>query len=93
MDAGDPDPATGKAWHCALPDAQPGYQATPLLADALLRRAFTRPSLWWTEGSDRIPRCLLICDGLPPIDSFAALLAGDWEKRGWKQRVVIYDYG
>ena len=72
-------PPTGKAWHCPLPDALHLSQTAPALASYLLRRAFARPSLWWTEGSDCIARCLLICEGLPPIEGFAALLTGDWE--------------
>lgn len=79
-------PPTGNAWHCPLPDALNLSRTAPALAGHLLRRAFTRPSLWWTEGSDCIARCLLICDGLPPIEGFAALLAGDWEKRGWNKK-------
>lgn len=81
-------PLTGKAWHCPLPEALHLSQVAPALADYLLRRAMARPSLWWTEGSDCITRCLLICDGLPPIESFAALLAGDWQERGWKEKTL-----
>ena len=79
------DVATGKAWHCALPDATTTHHALSGLAAHLFRRAFPQPSLWWTEGSDRIARCLLICDGLPPIDGFAALLSGDWPQWGWNE--------
>jgi type VI secretion system protein ImpM len=77
---------TGKVWHCPLAESLNWLNATPALASNLLKRAFTRPSLWWTEGSDRINRCLLICEGLPPIEGFAALLAGDWPQRGWNEK-------
>jgi len=77
---------TGKVWHCSLSESQNWLNATPALASHLLQRAFARPSLWWTEGSDRIARCLLICEGLPPIEGFAALLAGDWRQRGWNEK-------
>jgi type VI secretion system protein ImpM len=85
-DIAEDDLVAGNAWHCPLPEIRMLAQATPALAGHLLRRAFPQPSLWWTEGSDRIARCLLICDGLPPIDGFAALLAGDWEQRGWNEK-------
>lgn len=85
LDAATHEVATGKAWHCALPDASESLQAMPALAAQLLRRAFPQPSLWWTEGSDRIARCLLICDGLPPVDGFAALLSGNWPQWGWNE--------
>ena len=77
---------TGKVWHCPLAESLSWLNATPALASYLLQRAFTRPSLWWTEGSDCIARCLLICEGLPPIEKFAALLAGDWQQREWNEK-------
>lgn len=40
-------------------------------------------SLWWTSGSERVAPCLLICPGMPPASSFAALLDGDWSRDGW----------
>lgn len=79
--------ATGDAaWYCPVPEATEIASMAPTLADDLLRRAFTRFSLWWTEGSERIARCLLICDGLPPVSGFAALLAGDWRQWGWTEK-------
>ena len=80
---------TGKAWHCALPESLDWLRATPALAGYLLRRALPRSSLWWTEGSDRIARSLLICDGLPPIEGFSALLAGDWQQWGWNEKLLV----
>jgi hypothetical protein len=29
---------------------------------------------------------VLICDGLPPIDGFTALLRGDWQRSGWNEQ-------
>ncbi len=81
-------PALDKAWHCLWPDTLNQSQVTAALANDQLRQAFNRPSLWWTEGSDRITRCLLICDGLPPVEGFAALLAGDWKTRGWTKQLL-----
>ena len=76
----------GNAWYCPLPESRELTGASPVLAGHLLRRAFPQPGLWWTDGSDRIARCLLICDGLPPVDGFAALLAGDWQQWGWNEK-------
>ncbi len=72
----------------SLPDTLNLSQTPSALASHLLRRAFVRPSLWWTEGSDGVARCLLVCEGLPPIAGFSALLAGDWEKRGWNKKLL-----
>jgi type VI secretion system protein ImpM len=49
------------------------------IAGALLRRH----SLWWTEGSPSIAQSLLVCEGLPPAESFAAMLDGSWRAGGW----------
>lgn len=75
----------GNAWYCPLPEPMNLIRAAPVLASHLLRRAFSQPSLWWTEGSERIVRCLLICAGLPPAAGFAALLDGDWQRSGWNE--------
>lgn len=92
---GIPRPATnfsgsgvmaGKAWYCPLPEPLELFQTSPVLAGYLLQRGFSQPSLWWTEGSIRIARCLLICDGLPPDEGFAALLAGNWQQWGWNEK-------
>lgn len=82
------NPATDPAQHYLWPETLNQSQVTAALAGDQLRRVFHRPSLWWTEGSDRINRCLLMCDGLPPVEGFAALLAGDWEKWGWTQQLL-----
>ncbi len=75
----------GNAWYCPLPESLDLARAAPTLAIHLLRRAFPQPSLWWTEGSEWIARCLLICAGLPPATGFAALLRGEWRQSGWNE--------
>ena len=75
----------GSAWYCPLPLSLNLSDAAPALAGHLLRRAFPQPSLWWTEGSEWIARCLLICAGLPPATGFTALLNGDWQRSGWNE--------
>ena len=80
----------GAAWYCPLHDESlAAASQSPLLAAYLLRRGFPQPSLWWTEGSDRIARCLLVCDGLPPVSGFAALLSGDWRQAGWEEKPLV----
>ena len=78
----------GNAWYCPLPEALELALATPLLASDLLRRGLPQISLWWTEGSERVTRCLLICQGLPPVSGFAALLSGEWRHWGWTEKSV-----
>lgn len=79
-------PASGDAWYCPLPHALEPAWISPFLASDLLRRGFSRHSLWWADGSDCIARCLLVCKDLPPADGFAALLAGNWQQWGWNEK-------
>lgn len=79
----------GTAWYCPLSATLELAWMSPTLASDLLRRGFPRSSLWWTDGSERIARCLLICDGLPPVSSFAALLAGNWQQWGWIEKQLV----
>jgi type VI secretion system protein ImpM len=45
----------------------------------------TNYTLFWSDGSPRITPSLLLSVGLPLSGSFAALLNGEWERRGWQE--------
>ncbi len=87
LDTPPANATSGNAWYCPLPESLDLTHAAPALAHHLLRRAFPQPSLWWTEGSERIARCLLICAGLPPVTGFMALLSGEWQQSGWNEQL------
>ncbi|MEI7866764.1 MAG: type VI secretion system-associated protein TagF [Candidatus Methylumidiphilus sp.] len=53
------------------------------LSASLLNRYIPLHSLWSPLRSDNITPALLVCDGLPPIDTYVALLTGEWAQRGW----------
>ena len=76
----------GDAWYCPLPEPLDLLQTSPALVSYLLHRGFPQHGLWWTTGSDRIARCLLVCAGLPPVAGFAALLDGNWPQWGWNEK-------
>lgn len=78
-------------WHCALPNTRPFADNLPLLASHLLPQAFKQPSLWWNTGTEQILGSLLLCEGLPPVNSFSALLSGAWEKTGWNKKLLASD--
>ena len=40
-------------------------------------------SLWWTQGSERLPASLLVADGMPSATGFSALLNGAFNAAGW----------
>ncbi len=89
----DTGPADGIAeidtlWPCRWPDTLDRAKVTTALATGQLWQAFDRACLWWSEGSEQITRCLLMCDGLPPVEGFSALLAGDWEQKGWTKKLL-----
>ena len=53
-----------------------------MLNKVLLKCSFAY-SVWWTDGSEEVGPSILICQGLPPLDSAAALLDGNWDQWGW----------
>ncbi|HEX7967768.1 MAG TPA: TagF domain-containing protein, partial [Stellaceae bacterium] len=54
--------------------------------DGVLALLAARYSLWWTSGSEQVKPALVVAEGLPPVERFAALLDGRWEQWGWKTR-------
>ena len=60
----------------------------PGIAQILIKRMFPQHTIWWTEGSDRIQPTMLICEGMPPISGFSAMLDGDWDRWGWPKDQV-----
>lgn len=54
--------------------------------DGVLALLAARYSLWWTSGSEQVKPALVVAEGLPPVERFAALLDGRWERWGWKTR-------
>jgi type VI secretion system protein ImpM len=52
----------------------------PRLADKLLG-AF---SLWWSTGSECVETGIALSKGLPDVQGYAAMLAGNWQLFGWE---------
>jgi type VI secretion system protein ImpM len=46
--------------------------------------AFQGHSLWWSEGAPGIEASLLVCQGMPQAQAFAAMLDGSWQASGWQ---------
>ncbi|MCP5421167.1 MAG: type VI secretion system-associated protein TagF [Gammaproteobacteria bacterium] len=74
------------AWYCPLRHSVEAAGGWSPLAEYLLHHGFPQCTLWWSQGSEHISPSLLICQGLPAIDGFAAMLAGKWRERGWGER-------
>lgn len=73
-------------------EAQPNDMAL-----GLLERAHSRLlggySLWWTEGSEQVAPCTLLCAGLPEAGQMAAMLDGDWHRWGWGREEIFSTEG
>ena len=72
-----------QAWRFKLPSVDQVSVILPGLTEGLLQTVFPQHSLWETLGSDRISSSLLLCEKLPPVPGFAALLDGRWTEWGW----------
>jgi type VI secretion system protein ImpM len=86
------DETAGAAYHTdrAVSVALGGNRGADVTAaevmDGLLQLLAARYTLWWTSGSEQFAPSLVVAEGLPPVERFAALLDGRWEQWGWKTR-------
>jgi len=67
--------AVRSAWRLPLEDD---------MRAAIAGAALQAHSLWWSEGSPSIDASLLVCQGMPPPQGFAAMLDGSWAASGWR---------
>ena len=83
--AADTGQISSNAWRIAAASpSELGNVCSTLLGRAL-DQVFCAYSLWWSSGSEQVTPSFLACQGLPPMEGFSALLAGDWSKRGWRE--------
>jgi type VI secretion system protein ImpM len=55
----------------------------PFLLKRVLDSTLRTYAIWWTRGSDRVGPSMLVTEGLPAVQGFAALLDGQWQSWGW----------
>lgn len=79
------------AWRYGLTSPARLMSDCPALVRELMERLFFAYSLWWTAGSTRVSPTLLICQGLPPPEGYAAMLDGEWHQWGWEDKQVFQD--
>jgi type VI secretion system protein ImpM len=77
------------AFHLAMQNPKQLPAAFIGLSACLLERFLPRHSLWSTTGSQQLGVSLLVCQDLPPVDAFAALMTGQWQQRGWAMQSRI----
>ncbi|HTL91663.1 MAG TPA: type VI secretion system-associated protein TagF, partial [Steroidobacteraceae bacterium] len=76
-------PQRAAPWHVPLAGVHSMQRAMNVLAYRELARTLRPVALWWTEGSNPVGSCALVTRGLPPAQSFVAMLAGEWRGAGW----------
>ncbi len=54
-----------------------------VLADDAFAELMPALSVWWSQGSDRIPASLLLAEGMPQAGAYTALLDGSFTDSGW----------
>ncbi len=59
------------------------------LLHSLHQRLYGDYSLWWTDGSEQVSPCSLVCSGLPDSGQFSAMLDGNWQEWHWAIESVI----
>lgn len=72
-----------KPWHVPMQSVTGLMDTLPVMMQWLTKERFGSYSLWWSAGSEQITPAMLVCDGLPPLKGYAAMLAGGWEEFGW----------
>jgi len=77
------------AWRYDLASPSLLTNDCPALLRELMDKLFFAWSLWWTAGSTRVLPTLLVCQGLPPPQGYAAMLDGNWQQWGWEDRHVF----
>ena len=77
------------AWRYGLTSPAQLMSDCPTLVQELMGRLFFTYSLWWTAGSARVASTLLICQGLPPPEGYAAMLDGEWQRWGWEDKQLF----
>ena len=72
-----------RGWRLSLQSPSRAPEVLPGLLHHALGEVFFAYSLWWSEGSDRLPPSLLVGQGLPSDGAFNALYTGDWSGGQW----------
>lgn len=76
-------PGHGKSWHIGIASVDHLGASLRHLHWKQLGMHFNPLSMWWTNGSEQVAPSALLCEGIPPAESYAAMLDGNWATRQW----------
>lgn len=58
-------------------------ESLPNIMNTLINYTYPVYSIWCTKGSNNINPSLLVCNELPSLNQYNALLDGQWKRWGW----------
>lgn len=76
-------PGQDKSWHIGIASVDHLGASLRHLHWKQLGEHFSPLSMWWTNGSEHVAPSALLSEGIPPADSYAAMLDGQWRSRQW----------
>jgi type VI secretion system protein ImpM len=85
-DGSETDSPSRQAYHWSLHDLTQMNLVYADFSRVLLEKSATAYSYWGTAGSELLGASFFVCEGLPPVDAFTALLMGNWSQRSWNIR-------
>ncbi len=81
---------TSKGWRFPVKRTDSISLSYTSLLWQLTNARFSTYSLWWCDGSEYIEPSMLVADGLPSVESYAAMLDGKWQQWSWDDCPVQY---
>ncbi len=66
----------GPCWKLGIGSVEQVMGNCGLIVDGLFKTHCPSYSIWWTDGAERVPPCMLVYEDLPPAERFVDLLGG-----------------
>lgn len=80
--------ASSDNWRVNMFEAESVSANLCSLIEELVSYRFPEVTLWWTSGSEHVEPSILLCNKLPPVGGFSALMTGDWDRWGWENKII-----
>jgi type VI secretion system protein ImpM len=77
------------AWQMPMVNNNTQNGLYPMLLNSMASTFLGAYSLWRTQGSAVISPSMVMSEGLPPYNSVAAFMDGNWQKWGWNAEHIL----
>ncbi len=77
--------------HVSIPSVAGVQSGLSLITKRFATLHFGTYSLWWSAGSEQVEPAIMLCEGLPSEQGYAAMLCDDWQRFGQNQNVPKQD--